>query len=382
MLETIRKKHAWRQRLMIECRMSCSIFFQGKPLINLASNDYLNLSQHPKVKEAFAKAAKRYGLGSGASALVTGWHQPHFALEEKFSDFLQRRSLLFNSGYHANLAIFQTLAKRSSFIFSDKQCHASLLDGIQLSRAKHRRFPHQDFNFLTESLGQCDAKKKIVVTESVFSTSGDLTALSKLVTICHQKKSLLFLDDAHGLGVLGDHGRGATEYFRLVADEIFCLSQPLGKALGSMGAIVSGKSDVIELLIQQSRPYRYSTALPPAVASATLVALECLEKEPWRRFQLKEHICLFNQLAQQYQLPLLSWDQTPIRSLLLGSNKRALACQAFLQDRGYLAACIRPSTVPENKALIRFSLSSELTKENIEQLVGHLTQFLKYDPLH
>lgn len=377
MLATIRQQQEWRQRQIIEARQGFSIFCNGASLINLASNDYLNLSQHPKVKEAFAKAALYYGLGSSASPLVTGFQRPHFELEERFSHFLKRRALLFNSGYHANLAVFQTLAKRSSVIFSDKECHASLLDGIQLSRAVHRRFPHHHFGFLAKLLDNYKTEEKIIITESIFSMSGDLTPLKKVAALSQEKKALLCLDDAHGLGFLGEEGRGAAEHFGLQADEIFCLTQPLGKAIGGMGAILSGNKEVIELVLQQGRSYRYSTALPPAIASAMLVALDCLETEAWRRRSLRENIALFNQLATDYQLPLISADETPIRALLLGSNEKALACHAFLKKQGYLGACIRPNTVPKNKALIRLSLSSELTKATIKELAELLALFFQ-----
>lgn len=357
----VHQTDTWRQRKIIAS------------MCNFTSNDYLNLSQHPDVKRAFAQAANDYGLGSGSSALVSGYHRSHQALEEAFADFLGRdKALLFNSGYHANLAVFQALANRHTYIFSDKYCHASILDGIQLSRAKHIRFAHDDMQMAENYLTQYPMQKKILVTESIFSMEGNLTDLLSFAHLCQETQTFLCVDDAHGFGVLGAQGRGTCEHFNVSQQMVPCLIQPLGKALGSMGAIVSGSHDVIETLIQQSRSYRYSTALPPAVASASLVALTVLKNEPWRRVALNNHILLFNQLAEKYQLPLCSWDRTPIRSILVGSNIKTLQLQQLLQERGHGVACIRPSTVPENTARLRISLSSAHCSEDIVRLMEDL----------
>lgn len=370
---SIHQNSTWRRRQIIQSRDNGHITLNKKTFCNFTSNDYLNLGQHPEVKRAFAKAANNYGLGSGASALVSGYHQSHQALEEAFADFLGRdRALLFNSGFHANLAVFQALANRHTAIFSDKYCHASLLDGIQLSRAKHIRFAHNDIQKAQNCLEQYPINKKILVTESIFSMEGNLTDLSNFVNLCQKNHTFFCVDDAHGLGILGAQGQGACEHFNLSQQAVPCLIQPLGKALGSMGAIVSGSHELIEMLVQQARSYRYSTALPPAVASASLVALNILKNESWRRITLSNHIIFFNQLAKKYQLPLVSWDPTPIRSILVGDNIRTLQLQKYLQERGHLVSCIRPSTVPENTARLRISLCSEHRPENISRLMEDL----------
>ncbi len=369
----IHRKQAWRKRVCISKNDPVSIVYNGKTYIDLSSNDYLNLAQHTIVKHAFSKAAKKYGLGSGASPLVSGFSAAHQKLEEAFSDFLKRETLLFNSGFHANLAIFDALADRHSWIYSDKYCHASLLDGIRLSRAKHQRFPHQDLNRLKDLLQP--NKHNIIVTESIFSMDGDLTPIKKFSDLARANNALLVVDDAHGLGVLGKLGAGVIDHVELSQESIHCLIQPLGKALGSMGAIISGDTSLIETLIQKGRTYRYSTALPPAVAEATMTALTCLQQESWRRIKLNENIMFFNQSASKFQIPLISMDNTPIRSVFLGSNHRALACQEFLRNQGYFVVCIRPPTVPENTARLRISLSSELSIEHIERLIVNLAEF-------
>lgn len=370
---SISQNNTWRQRQIIESFKNAHIALNKVILCNFSSNDYLNLSQHSDVKRTFAKAANDYGLGSGSSALVSGYHQSHQALEEAFADFLGRdKALLFNSGYHANLAVFQVLANRHDCIFSDKYCHASLLDGIQLSRAKHIRFAHNNIRQAQNCLDQYPDQKKILVTESIFSMEGNLTDLSNFANLCKKNQTFFCVDDAHGFGVLGTQGRGACEHFNLSQQVVPCLIQPLGKAMGSMGAIVSGSHDLIEAFIQYARSYRYSTALPPAVASAGLVALQVLKNEPWRRIALHQNIVLFNELAKKYQLPLCSWDLTPIRAILVGDNIKTLQLQKLLHERGHFVACIRPSTVPENTARLRISLCSEHRPENIRRLMEDL----------
>lgn len=366
------KNHTWRKRYPIESRVAMSISINNGIYQNFTSNDYLNLSQHPRVCRDFARAANQYGLGSSGSALVTGYHRSHQILEEAFANFVGReKALLFNSGYHANLAIVQAIANRHTLVVSDKYCHASLLDGIQLSRAKHRRFMHNNCIQAAKLLDESTAEK-ILITEGVFSMEGNISPLLALSQLSHDKKAIFCVDDAHGFGVLGKTGAGSCEHFGLTQQDVPCLVQPLGKALGSMGAMVSGSGAFIETLIQCSRTYRYTTAMPPAVASATLTALTILNDETWRRIQLLEHILLFNKLAKKHQLPLCSWDNTPIRSVLVGSNLNALKLQNTLQERGYIVACIRAPTVPESTARLRISLCSEHTKESIEGLVHEL----------
>ncbi|MCD8573618.1 MAG: 8-amino-7-oxononanoate synthase [Gammaproteobacteria bacterium] len=325
------------------------------------------------MKHAFKQAVDVYGLGSGSSPLVSGYYQSQRDFEESFADFVQRdKALFFNSGYHANLSVFQTLTNRHGAIFSDKYCHASLLDGIQLSRARHIRYPHHDMDSLEERLKKEVDTEAIVVTESIFSMHGDVSDLTRLSVVCKENNAFLCLDDAHGLGVLGESGRGACEYFGLSPQDVPCLIHPLGKAFGGMGAMVSGSHTLIDALVQQSRTYRYSTMLPPAIAAASLAVLEVLRSESWRRDVLHQNIALFNQLANEYGIPLCSYDLTPIRSVVVGSNDHALGVYHKLLAKNYFVSCIRPPTVPENTARLRISLCSEHSEDNIRALMQDL----------
>ena len=288
LLEEYDKAHLLRNRQLIENRFDILVKVQNKWVVNFCSNDYLNIATHPKVKKAFAKAAYQYGLGSGASNLISGFYKPHYELEEAFAEFLNRdRALLFNSGYHANLGLFQTFANRNSMVIADKLCHASLIDGMVISRAKHLRFAHQDLDSADILLKEHAKKNCLVVTESVFSMGGDITDLKKLSNLAHKNQALLMVDDAHGFSVLGQNGKGTCDYFNLNQKDIPCLVTPLGKGLGSYGAIISGPHAMIENLLQFARTYRYTTALPPAVSKGSLAALKVLQEEPKRQEKIR-----------------------------------------------------------------------------------------------
>jgi 8-amino-7-oxononanoate synthase len=346
--------HLLRQRKIISERTQNKILIDGQPCLNFASNDYLGLSIAPEVKSAFIQGAERYGVGSGASALISGYYSAQAALEEKFSAFLNReKSLYFNSGYAANNGLMQALFRRDDTLISDQLVHASLLDGIHLSRAKHRRFEHNDtadLAALMDSLSSVSA----VVTESVFSMTGDIAPIESIATLSQRKGALLIVDDAHGFGVLGKNGRGIAE---CTTQTIDCLVTPLGKAGGTMGAIVSGSKDLIEAIFQFARSYHFTTALPPAMAQASLQSLELIEQETWRREKLNHLIAFFIEESTRRNLILLSTDLTPIKAFRVSSNEAALAIQTRLLQKGFYIGAIRPPTVPEGNTCIRISLN-------------------------
>jgi 8-amino-7-oxononanoate synthase len=350
-------------------------------MINFCSNDYLNLSTHPKVIKAFRQGAQQYGLGSGASPSVSGYTFAHHQLEEKLAEFLQRdKAILFNSGYHANLGVITTFANRNSTIIADKLCHASLIDGIVLSRARCKRYRHNDYSH-AEKIFQLSRQRRdelLFITESVFSMQGDITNVKKLVSIANNE-AMLLVDDAHGIGVLGKKGGGICDYYQLSQSDVPCLVTPFGKALGSFGAIVSGSSDIIDALIQCARTYRYSTALPPAVCSATLASLTVLMEESWRRSKLQALITFFIKEAKLRNLPCTSFDETPIKSIITGCNKLTLKIQHKLAHRGFLVSCIRPPTVPINQSCIRISLNCMHTEEQIICLLNLLHDYFEYE---
>lgn len=359
-----------RKRLLVESRDSQNmIIINGQPLINFASNDYLNIASHNKIKAALMQGVSQYGFGSSSSALVSGYYKSHQLLEERFAEFLQRdAALLFNSGYHANLGVITTLANRQNSVISDKLCHASLLDGIQLARAKHYRYRHNDIKH-AEKLLQQTQQPSLLITESVFSMTGNLSPAPQLAALARNYNSLLLIDDAHGIGVLGRCGRGISEYFNLSKQEIFCLISPLGKAFGGLGAIVSGDQALIEELLQFARTYRYTTALSPAITFAMLATLKIVEVETWRRERLLDLIAFFIRQACHRALPLISTDLTPIKSILIGNSNRVMQIQTTLMKHGFFTAGIRPPTVPSDTARIRISLNCMHTENDIMRLL-------------
>lgn len=371
MIASARSKDLLRQRYVVTERSDTFSKVHDRNFINFSNNDYLNLSTNKLIKKAFQEGIERYGVGSGSSALLCGYFKPHHELEEKFANFLRRdKALLFNSGYVANLAVLTTFANRHKTIISDKYCHASLLDGIQLSKAKHKRYLHNDLQHLQEIAAQ--NLRNIVVTESVFSMEGAITPLPEIAKLSKMYKQSLIVDDAHGLGVLGARGAGICEFFNLQQQDVQLVVSPLGKAFGGMGAIVSGDANFIEEILQTSKTYRYTTALPPAIPYAMLAALDIVENETWRRDKLRKNILFFLKNAAARNINLLSTDITPIKSILIGDNLRALQLKDQLIEKGILVSCIRPPTVPVNSARLRISLSAAHTEDQIVRLLDGL----------
>lgn len=368
-----KSKHLLRNRFVIEQRENINVVVSGQTAVNFCSNDYLNLTQHPDVIKAFIHGTNEYGLGSGASSLICGYHKPQQQLEETFSDFLNReRSLLFNSGYHANLGVISALGKNTSAIIADKLCHASIIDGIILSRNKHFRYPHNDIHHANTLLQK--HPDSLVITESIFSMQGNIASVKPLAESAGQNNAMLIVDDAHGIGVLGEKGKGICEHFQLSQNDVPCLVIPLGKSFGSMGAVVSGSDSLIEYLLQFSRTYCYTTALPPAISFATLETVKIIQQETWRREKLRYLSDVFTTAANERKLPLISMDQTPIKSILVGSNEMTLIFQEKLLEKGFFVSCIRPPTVPSNTARIRISLSCMHTENQIIELLDFLTK--------
>jgi 8-amino-7-oxononanoate synthase len=355
-----------------------TVFTKQHARTRFNTNDYLGLATHPKVIAAFQQAASEYGLGSGASPIVSGYSPLHHALEEAFSAFLKRdRAILFNSGYHANLGVITTFANRHTTLIADKYVHASLIDGIILSRAKHQRYQHHDLAHADQLLSQIQNQMTLFVTESVFSITGHLTDIERCAALAKKHQARLIVDDAHGIGILGQQGSGITNQNAALNQAITCLITPLGKAMGSLGAIVSGKHEVIEEIIQSARSYWYSTALPPAICAGTLASLNVLQTESWRQEKLQALIRHFNQTATERALPLITDDPTPIRSVVIGDNTLALTLQSKLHHLGYDVACIRPPTIPLHQACLRCSLTVHHEEEDITRLLDHLVTLIK-----
>ena len=335
--------------------------------LDFAGNDYLGLAHDPRVQAAQAEGAKRFGAGAGASHLVSGHLGIHDALEEALAEWTGReRALLFSTGYMANLGVLQALADSNTAIFQDRFNHASLLDGAALSGARSRRYHHRDGHDLHRLLSRSTATHKLVVSDGVFSMDGDIADVGELAHISQQHGAWLMIDDAHGLGVLGENGADCVEGVDSQAVPI--LVGTLGKALGTAGAFVAGDAALIEHLIQFSRSYVYTTAQPPAIAAATLEALTIVQREPEHRQRLSRHIHYFRQQAAALGLPL-GHSQTPIQPLLLESEQRTMAWAAQFDQHAIQVGAIRPPTVPNGEARLRITLSARHSQSDIDRLL-------------
>ena len=342
------------------------------PLRDFAGNDYLGLARDPRLAEAQAEGARRDGAGAGASHLVSGHLAVHEALEQRLAALTGRpAALLFSTGYMANLGTLQALCDGETRLFQDRLNHASLLDGGRLSGARARRFHHNDLDDLERLLARSPAEgRRLVVSDGVFSMDGDVADVAGLAATCERHDAWLMIDDAHGLGVLGEHGDGCAG--RAIGPErVPVLVGTLGKALGSAGAFVAGSQALIDHLVQFARPYVYTTAQPPGVAAATLEALRLVEAEPERRTRLAERIARFRSEAARLGLPL-SPSTTPIQPLVLGDSERVMRWAARLRERGILVGAIREPTVPRGEARLRITLSAAHADEDLEALLEAL----------
>jgi 8-amino-7-oxononanoate synthase len=350
----------------------------GHPMLAFCSNDYLGLAAHPAVVAALREGAGLYGAGSGASHLVSGHSRAHALLEERLAEFeaphlVEAKALYFCTGYMANLATLGALgADADAMIFSEALNHASLIDGARLAKAGVTVYPHGDVAALDAQLAASRASTKIVVTDSVFSMDGDLAPLPQLLALCERHGAWLVVDDAHGFGVLGEHGRGALEHFGLRSPNLVYVGT-LGKAAGVGGAFVAAHASAIELLVQRARPYIYTTAAPPALAHALLASLAIIDSDEGR--DRRDHlITLIAQLSDE--LRLTRWQRPPshtaIQPIVIGANDEALAASARLHEQGLWVPAIRPPTVAPGSARLRVTLSAAHTQDDVAQLAAAL----------
>ena len=369
-LTEIGRKGLTRRRFAREGPQGPRIVVDGREYLAFCSNDYLGLASHPRIVEAAVDAAMRHGVGQGASHLLSGHSAVHERLEAALARFVRMpRALLFSSGYQANIGAVTSLAGPEDAVFSDTLNHASLIDGVRLSRAQVIRYPHADVDALSKALAESTAKSKLVVTDGVFSMDGDLAPVPALLQLCERHDALLILDDAHGFGVLGPQGRGLPAHFDLESPRIVYIGT-LGKAAGVSGAFVAGAQEVVETVLQRARTYIYTTAAPALLAAAVEVSLQLIEKEEWRREHLRELVGLLRRSVGTDLAP----SDTPIQPLILGSSARALDAGAALRERGILVPAIRPPTVPEGTARLRISLSAAHSGEDVSRLSAALRE--------
>jgi 8-amino-7-oxononanoate synthase len=363
-----KKAGLYRVRSVLQGISGMQRVYEGKSLISFCSNDYLGLTQHPDVIKTFKQTADEYGLGSGSSHFLGAYSRIHCELEEALAEFtLYPRALVFSTGYMANLSVLTALLTRKNSVFGDRLNHASLVDASRLCGAAFKRYRHNQVSSLKNQLARAQTHP-FIVTEGVFSMDGDLAELPDLIEVAKNYSATVLVDDAHGLGVLGKRGGGVSEHFGLKPD---ILSGGFGKALGSFGGFVAGSEVIIENLIQFSRPYMYTTALPPAIAKATHTSLLLLQKENWRREKLRGLIDHFKRVAHQLALPVLP-SQTPIQPLLVGDPTEAVKLATYLKQKGFLVNAIRPPTVPKKTSRLRISLSALHSESDIDQLVEQI----------
>ena len=365
-----------RQRRLLESPQSAHVVVDGRAAIGFCSNDYLGLAADPRVVAAARDAAQRCGVGAGASHLVLGHAAPHHELEATLARFVHLpRTLLFSTGYMANIGIVTALVGRADAVFADKLNHASLNDAALLSRADFRRYAHADLAALERLLAASKAPRKLVVSDAVFSMDGDIAPVPQLLQLCERYDAWLLLDDAHGFGVLGEGGRGVLKHFNVASPRIVYMAT-LGKAAGVSGAFAAGEADVIETLVQRARTYIYTTATPPMLAHALIASIGIIAAEGWRRDSLHRLIDQLKRGTAGLRWQLMASD-TAIQPLQIGDNAEAVRVAAALALRGIQVPAIRPPTVPQGTARLRISLSAAHSEEDVAQLIDALHQVEK-----
>lgn len=363
----------YRQRPLLETPQGPQVVVDGQPLLAFCSNDYLGLANHPDVIKAWRDGAERWGVGGGASHLVIGHSTPHHQVEEALAELTGRpRALLFSTGYMANLGAITALVGQGDTVLQDRLNHASLLDGGLLSGARFSRYLHNDPASLASRLDKA-CGNTLVVTDGVFSMDGDCADLPALAAVARARGAWLMVDDAHGLGTMGAQGGGLVEHFGLGVEDVPVLIGTLGKACGTSGAFVAGSEELIEALVQFARPYIYTTSQPPALACATLKALQLLRRETWRREHLAALIRQFREGARQIGLTLMD-SHTAIQPILIGDAGQAMALSRRLRERGLLVTAIRPPTVPAGSARLRVTLSAAHSAAQVQLLLNALAE--------
>jgi 8-amino-7-oxononanoate synthase len=374
-LDALAAKGLRRSLEPIDSAQGPVVAVDGRRLVNLCSNDYLGLAAHPAVRAGAAAAAEREGAGSGAARLVAGDLPVHRALEARVAAWKGREAaLLFGSGYHVNAGVPAVLVGRDDAVFSDVLNHASIVDGCLLSRAELVRYRHCDAGQVSELLARSRARRKLVITDAIFSMDGDAAPLRDLADACDRHGAMLYVDEAHSAGVLGPGGAGLAAALG-VSDRVDVHMGTLGKALGAFGAYVAGERRLIDLLVSRARTFVFTTALPPAACGAALAALDVVAAEPERRARLEA-------LGARMRsgLSALGFDvsrvASPIFPVVLGSEARALAAARALRERGYFVRAIRPPTVPRGTSRLRVALSAAHEDEQVDGFLAALAEIL------
>ena len=370
-LAALQADHLERRRLLLDGAQGARVTIDGQRVVSFCSNDYLGLAADPALVQAAHAALDECGVGAGAAHLITGHHRFHEDFEAAFARFVGKpAALLFSTGYMANLGVLTALLGRRGEVFGDKLNHASLVDAAQLSGATLTRYRHNDLAQLEGQLAASKAQDKLIVSDLVFSMDGDIAPVDALLDLAERHDAWLYLDDAHGFGVLND-GRGGLSERARASDRVIYLAT-LGKAAGVAGAAVAAHASVIDWLIQKARPYIYTTASPPLLAACLLESLRQIEAGGARRERLRGHVAQLREGLAGLKHGALLPSDTPIQPLVVGTNDAAVRLSQALLQRGLLVAAIRAPTVPVNTARLRITLSAAHSADDVALLVEAL----------
>ena len=374
-LKNLKRDGLFRERRTISSAQGPIIFIKEKKFLNFSSNDYLGFANNGELKRYMIKAIKEYGIGAGSSQLLVGHIEPHQRLEKKLAKFFNKKAaLIFSSGYHANLAIASALINKNTIILQDKFNHASLVDSALLSKGKLVRYRHCDLKHLKSLLEKHKNNELIVMTDGVFSMDGDYAPLAEISKLCRKFNALLIVDDAHGVGVLGENGAGLVEEMN-IEKKIDLLIGTFGKSFGAAGAFIVGSETIIEAFIQKARTYIYTTALLPSLAATITHALKMIKESDSLRLHIKELVAHYKQLSKKAGICTSKFD-SHIQPLVVGGANETVQLSKALYENNILVPAIRPPTVPKGTSRLRISITAAHTKKDISMLVNTISSIL------
>ena len=372
-LKSIKLSSGYRKRKAKEFGNSRIFKYMNKEYLSFASNDYLSLSNDKRIINAAKKALDNHGYSVASSALISGYTKYHHKLEEELSEFLgNEKTLLFSTGYQANLGVIKSLAQRGDFIYSDRLNHASLIDGAIISRGKFKRYKHNNIKDLEKNLTLSNMNNNnMIITDSLFSMDGDIANLKQLNKKAKQHNMNLLVDEAHALGVYGRNGNGIVNSLSLNNKNNIFITGTFGKAVGTFGAFFSGKEDIVEYVLQKSRSYIYSTSLPVSAVEATRKSLKIIQKEDWRRDKLFSLINYFKKNVKSIGYNTLK-SNSQIQGIIIGDAKKTIEISNELFKKNIYIPSIRPPTVEEGKSRLRISLTVDHSESDIDYLLNIL----------
>ena len=374
-LQALREQNLYRSVRRVETSQEPRIRIKGRELILFCSNNYLGLANHPVLKDAAIEALNTYGSSTVASALISGYMPPHAELENSMAQFLgTEAAIAFPTGYTANLGVIPALINRDDIIFSDQLNHRSIIDGCRLSRAQIAIYNHCDIAHLETQLRTSSGhRRRLIVTDGVFSMDGDIAPLPELVSLAEQHNAILMVDDAHATGVLGPGGRGTFEHYGLAPKTIDILMTSGSKALGASGGFICGNLDLIDLIRNRSAAYIYTTAMPPDACASTTAALDLIQRDTSLHQRLRHNTTTISQHLQTLGFDLAQ-SQTHIIPILIGDAQKTVEISEHLYNRGIYLYGIRPPTVPEGQSRLRLSVMATHTDDDIAQLLDAMTE--------